>query len=246
MSGSARFPTPNAPATSHARRGGAAGCGRVHREAGFWAFFSHLEKARLSVITLPVLTYIREAIGMIDQPDQMSGDIVPVVATTELTETGAAMFQLISHGMVSSTDAAHLVEKGLAISDWINIELGTPKPEAFELIALTSEGTELADQLAQRLVPIAGVCEALQVQNSTNLPDKQWVMTRETLWDQFANLRASIAINWLSDVSAGSPLSPEPLQPKPSPTVKQTKSRNRINPNLPRLDLSTSAEKSVY
>lgn len=183
---------------------------------------------------------------MADQPNKMGEDVMQVVATTVLTETGAAMFQLISHGMVSSTDAAHLVEKGLATSDWINIELGTPKPEAFELIALTSKGTELADQLAQRLVPIAGVCEALQVQNSTNLPDKQWVMTRETLWDQFVNLRASIAINWLSDVSAGSPLSPEPLQPKPSPTVKQTKSRNRINPNLPRLDLSTGAEKSVY
>lgn len=177
--------------------------------------------------------------------DQMNGDIVQVVATTELTETGAAMFQLISHGRVSPTDAAHLVERGLATSDWINIELATPKPEAFELIALTSEGTELADQLAQRLVPIPGVCEALQVQNSTNLPDKQWVMTRKTLWDHFANLRASIAVNWLSDVSAGSPLPPEPLQSTPSPAIKRTKPRNRINPNLPRLDLSTGAENSM-
>ncbi len=183
---------------------------------------------------------------MTDQPDQMGGDIVPVVATTELTETGAAMFQLISHGRVSPTDAAHLVAKGLATSDWINIELGTPKPEAFELITLTPEGAELADQLAQKMAPISGVCEAQQVANDVSPSGKQWVMTRKTLWEQFANLKASIAVDWLSEVSAGSPLPPEPSQSKPSPIVKRTKSRKRLKLNLPRLDLSTGAENSVY
>jgi hypothetical protein len=121
------------------------------------------------------------------------------VATTELTETGAAMYQLISRGMLSPTDASHLVAEGLAKVDLLNIELGTPKPEVFELIALTPEGEELAQQLEQRLAPIAGLCGALDVSCSLPPSSDQWVFTRKCFWDRLLDLKNSVAANWHSD-----------------------------------------------
>jgi hypothetical protein len=121
------------------------------------------------------------------------------VATTELTKTGAAMYQLISRGMLSPTDASHLVAEGLAKVDLLNIEVGTPQPEAFELIALTPEGEALAQQLEQRLAPIAGLCGALDVSGSLPPSSNQWVFTRKCFWDRLLDLKNSVAANWHSD-----------------------------------------------
>ncbi|WP_386685166.1 hypothetical protein [Loktanella sp. R86503] len=121
------------------------------------------------------------------------------VATTELTKTGAAMYQLISRGMLNPTEASHLVAEGLAKVDLLNIEVGTPKPEAFELIALTPEGEELAQQLEQRLAPIAGLCGALDVLGSSPSSRDQWVFTRKCFWDRLLDLKNSVAANWHSD-----------------------------------------------
>lgn len=174
---------------------------------------------------------------MTDQSAQTDEDTTQAVATTGLTETGAAMFQLIAYGMISPADANHLVRKGLAEPDWVNIELGTPKPEMFELIALTPDGTAIAEQLERRMTPIHGLCEAQQVTNTTGLSNKQWVMTRETLWDYLSNLKASIAMSWRSDVPTGSTLQSDISQPD-TPIIKRNKVKKRLKLNLlPRLDI---------
>jgi hypothetical protein len=133
---------------------------------------------------------------MADHSENTCDGMAHAVATTQFTETGTALFRLLCYGMISPTDARHLVEGGLAEPDWINVEFGTPKPEVFHLIALTVEGKAAAEHVKQRMAPLPGLCGAQQIEGDTFDSDRPGVMTRNTFWERLSAMKASVAKDW--------------------------------------------------